>query len=614
MEADQQLSSVLSEFARTLVTDFPIQAILDHLVVRIVDVLPISAAGVTLISPGADPQYIAASDDSALRFEQLQTDLAEGPCLVAYATGEPVAVPDIHKEVRFPRFADLAVEEGLGAVFTFPLNHGDLRLGALDLYRDTPGMLSAGSMTAAQTLADVASAYVLNARAREDLHESTERAQLRSLHDALTGLPNRTLLLQRLDHAILRSRRSEKKVAILFVDLDRFKAVNDTYGHHVGDELLMAVAERLTGLLRPGDTLARLAGDEFVIMCEDLDDASQVEQIAARVNHALGEAFMLSSTVVQVSASVGIAFAGPPDSIPDNVLRDADTAMYQAKRKGGGRHGIVDLREQGLAAHRASLSRDLPEALARGELRTVFQPIVATCDGQIIGAEALLRWAHPTWGTVEPRTIFPLAEQSGLSSDIGRWVLKSACLEQQSWRLQDHHRSVEIAVNVSAHQLMERDFVTGVDAVLAETGVDPSLVTIELTESVLIEDSERALVVLQDLKHLGVLLALDDFGTGYSLNYLRRFPVDIVKIDRAFIADLDRDPTSRLIVRSIVELLHGLGKRAVAEGVETFEQHEEVLALGCDAYQGLYRAGAVSGDQMSALLTGSGVAKTRPSL
>ncbi len=610
METDHRLSSVLSEFARTLVTDFPIQAILDHLVVRIVDVLPISGAGVTLISPGSAPQYVAASDSSALRFEQLQTDLAEGPCLAAYGTGKAVAVSDLRMDTRFPKFAEKAVEEGLVAVFTFPLRHGEDRLGALDLYRDAPGPLSAGSMTAAQTLADVVSAYVLNARAREDLHESTERARISSLHDALTGLPNRTLLLQRLDHAILRARRSEKKVAILFADLDRFKAVNDTYGHHIGDELLKAVAERLTGVLRPGDTLARLAGDEFVIMCEDLDDASQVEQIAARVNDALREMFVLSSTVVQVSASVGIAFAGPPDSIPDKVLRDADTAMYQAKRKGGGRHGVIDLREQGLAAHRASLSRDLPGALDRGELRTAYQPIVATADGRVMGAEALLRWAHPTWGTVQPTTIIPLAEQSGLISDIGRWVLKSACLEQQGWQHRDHH-AVEIAVNVSAHQLMEQDFVKGVDSVLSETGIDPSLLTIEVTESVLIQDSERALVVLLDLKQLGVLLALDDFGTGYSsLSYLKRFPVDIVKIDRSFIADVERNPTSRLIVRSIVELLHSLGKRAVAEGVETSGQHRQILALGCDAYQGYYRAGPVSGHQMAALLDNSDAAKT----
>ena len=275
MEIERRLSDVLSEFARTLVTDFPIQAILDHLVVRIVDVLPISAAGVTLITPGANPRYIAASDDSAMRFEQLQTELGEGPCLIAFEKGEAVAIPDLRADDRFPRFAPRAVEAGLAAVFTFPLRQGSHQLGALDLYRNSSGPMSDGAMTAAQTLADVTAAYLLNAQARDALRDSTERARESALHDALTGLPNRILLVQRLIHAMLRCRRSEKLVAILFADLDHFKVINDTYGHHVGDELLIAVAERLTALLRPGDTLARLAGDEFIILCEDLDNTSQ---------------------------------------------------------------------------------------------------------------------------------------------------------------------------------------------------------------------------------------------------------------------------------------------------------------------------------------------------
>jgi len=402
MEIERRLSDVLSEFARTLVTDFPIQSILDHLVLRIVDVLPISAAGVTLISPGSNPHFIAASDDAALRFEQLQSELGEGPCLVAYEQGEAVVVPNLLVDDRFPNFAARAVDEGLAAVFTFPLRHDSQQLGALDLYRDSAGPLNARAMTAAQTLADVAAAYLLNAQARSDLKDSSDRARESALHDALTGLPNRTLLVQRLVHAILRCRRSEKLVAILFADLDRFKAINDTYGHHVGDELLVAVGARLTELLRPGDTLARLAGDEFVILCEDLEDTSQVESLATRIDHALSEAFVLSGIEVQVSASVGIAFAGRGDDVPEQILQDADTAMYQAKRKGGARHGMVDVGEQRLADNRATLNRDLRGALARRELRTEYQPIVATADGRITGVEALLRWVHPIQGIVAP--------------------------------------------------------------------------------------------------------------------------------------------------------------------------------------------------------------------
>jgi diguanylate cyclase (GGDEF)-like protein len=603
MDIERRLSDVLSEFARTLVTDFPIQAILDHLVVRIVDVLPISAAGVTLIAPGADPHYIAASDESAMRFEQLQTELGEGPCLVAYEHGKAVAVPDLRVDDRFPTFSSRAVEEGLAAVFTFPLRHDDQQLGALDLYRTTAGPMNAGAMTAAQTLADVAAAYLLNAQARSDLRDSSERARESALHDALTGLPNRTLLVQRLVHAILRCRRSEKLVAVLFADLDHFKAINDTYGHHVGDELLVAVAGRLTELLRPGDTLARLAGDEFVILCEDLERTSQVEPLATRIDQALAETFVLSGIEVQVSASVGIAFAGRGDDIPEQILQDADTAMYQAKRRGGARHGMVDVGEQRLADNRASLNRDLRGALDRRELRTEYQPIVATTDGRITGVEALLRWAHPIRGIVAPDTLVPLAEQSGLIVEIGRWVLMQACVDLHRWQRHEQHQGLEICVNISSAQLMAPDFAATVAAVLAETRTDPGLVTLEITESVFIQDSDRALVVLNDVKHLGVKLALDDFGTGYSsLSYLKQFPVNIVKIDRAFIADLGREPTSSLIVGAIVRLAHSLQMTVVAEGIESESQYDEVVALDCDSYQGYFFARPTSADALDSLM------------
>ncbi len=604
MQIEQPLSNVLSEFARTLVTDFPIQGILDHLVLRIVDVLPISAAGVSLISPGSHPRFIAASDGSAMRFEQLQAELDEGPCLAAFETGEAVSVPDLRDDDRFPNFAPRALEEGLAAVFTFPLRQGDHQLGALDLYRTTPGPMDAGAMVAAQTLADVAAAYLLNAQARADLRESSEEAREIALHDALTGLPNRILLVQRIEHAILRCRRSETLVAILFADLDMFKSINDTYGHHVGDELLIAVARRLTHLLRPGDTLARLAGDEFVILCEDLADESQASLIAARIGVALAEPFDLSAAEVRITASVGIAFSGAGEDVPERVLQDADTAMYQAKRRGGARHAVIDLREQRVANHHAELNNDLRAAQARDELRTVYQPIVAIADGCITGVEALLRWEHPTHGTIPATTTVSLAESSGLIIDIGRWVLERACLDRLA--CSNQHTDVEMAVNVSARQLMAPGYSKSVAEVLNDTNTDPERLTLEMTESVFLQDSERALVVLNDLKQLGVTLALDDFGTGYSsLSYLKRFPVDVVKIDQMFVADLDRDAASRLIMSAIVGLAHGLRMKVIAEGVETAEQYEEVVALGCDSCQGFYFARPMSADKLDTLLTDS---------
>ncbi len=603
MEMERRLAHVLSEFARTLVTEFPIQSILDHLVVEMVRVLPVSAAGVTLIEPGQPPRYIAASDTSALAFERLQTELGEGPCVVAYHSGVAVAVPDLRADSRFPTFAARAREQGLRAVFTFPMRHGDRQFGALDLYRTACGPMSAKAMAAAQTLADVAAAYVLNAQTRVDLQNSLDQVRANSLHDPLTGLPNRALFLQRLEHAILRCRRSGKMVAILFADLDRFKEVNDKLGHNIGDELLSAVAERLTVLLRPGDTLARMSGDEFIILCEDLDDASQVEALARRVNLAFVEPFLLSESPVPITASVGIAFAGRGEDVPEQVIHDADTAMYQAKRGGGGRHAIIQPEASRRIHGRASLYQDLREALSREELRNEYQPIVATAAGRVTGVEQLLRWSHPTLGLIPPLRVIPIAEQAGLIVPIGRWALERACLDLRRWAQADQSQRYTVAVNVSVHQLMAPGFAAMVADVLSATQTQPQVVTLEITESVFIHDSERALLVLNDLKHLGVLLALDDFGTGYSsLAYLNQFPVDIVKIDQSFIADVARDPTAHHIIDAVVGLAHKLGISVVAEGVETTSQHEQVAALGCDFYQGFHFARPAPAEQLDALM------------
>lgn len=606
VDREENLSDVLSEFARTLVTDFPIQGILDHLVKRIVEILPVTGAGVTLIDAGLAPEYVAASDGAALRYEQLQTELGEGPCLAAYKSDEAVSVPDLSTDDRFPAFAPAAVAEGLRAVFTFPLRQGDRQLGALDLYRSEAGPLDDRDMAAAQTLADVATAYLLNAQARADLRDSTERFRESSLHDALTGLPNRILFNQLLHHAVLRGRRSNKLVAILFADLDRFKEVNDTYGHRVGDELLIAVADRLTSLLRPGDTLARLSGDEFIILCDDLDDAAQAQAVAGRVIAALLEPFRLEHATLVMSASVGIAFAGRGEDVPEQFISDADAAMYQAKRKGGARAEIIDLRALQVTQDRARLERDLHGATGRGEMRAEYQPIVTTADGRIRGVEALLRWEHPVRGIVPPLTVVPLAEQHGLITEIGGWMLEQACRDRRLWQNDPLADDLQISVNVSPHQLMARDFCSTVGSVLRGTATPPERVTLEVTESVFIEDGERALGVLEDLKGIGVVLALDDFGIGYSsLGYLRRFPVDVLKIDRLFIAELGREGKSSAIVSGLVDLAHALGMSVVAEGVETAEQHREVAALGCESSQGFYFAHPMPAAELEMQLHGN---------
>jgi diguanylate cyclase (GGDEF)-like protein len=559
MASDRLLSEVLRDFARTMVTDLPIQGILDHLVKRTVEILPVTGARVTLVPPGAGPRYEAASDGA----------------------------------VR-------ALEMGVGAAFAFPLRYDHHQLGTLLLYLDRPGALDVATREAAQTLADVAAAYIVNAQTRAVLRDTSDRAQRMVLHDPLTGLPNRVLFLERLDHAVHRSRRSGQTVAVLFADLDRFKLVNDVYGHRAGDELLVAVAQRLAAVLRPGDTLARLAGDEFVILCEGLDTPARADAIAARISAEFAAPFQLEAAEIDVTASVGIALLGRDDQRPEDLLQDADMAMYQAKRRGGARHQIIDLSEKRRTLHQVNLERDLRGATTRGELHLQYQPIVETGDGRMTGVEALLRWAHPAQGLVAPSALVPIAERSGLINEIGRWVLANACLDRLSERsLVDN---LTVSVNVSGHQLMSPGFPATVAGVLSDTGTDPQRITLEVTESVFVQDGGRALGVLAELKNLGLKIALDDFGTGYSsLQYLKQFPIDIVKIDQKFICDLEHDAASHAIVYTIVELAHVLGMTAVAEGVETAEQHQLLASIGCDFCQGFYFAHPLPAGDLDAL-------------
>ena len=599
---DDDLVGVLSEFARTMATDFPIQGILDHLVQRIVDILPISGAGVTLIAPGTQPRYVAASNDAALIFERLQTELDEGPCLAAYHSGLAVVIPDLGRDDRFPVFAPRALADGLAAVFTFPLNHDEMRLGALDLYRDTTGPLAPGFMVAAQTLADVAAAYLLNAQARGDLEDSVNRSREASLHDPLTGLPNRTLMLERLEHAFLRGRRTHATTALLFVDLDHFKAVNDTHGHQTGDELLIAVGERLTAALRPGDTLARLSGDEFVILCEDLADSSHAETIRHRIEGVLSSPFVLAKVELPITASIGVAVTSHDEEPSAQLLHDADLAMYRTKRHTHGAALALERSDFEYAQESDDLGAALPGAIGRGELHLDYQPIVNTLDGRITGFEALLRWTHPTRGLVAPLLVIPLAEQSGQILEIGEWVLRQAWGERQQWS-DDRLREHSISVNVSGYQFMSAGFADMVATVLLSGSTDPSLLTLEVTESVFIRDHARATVVHQTLKKMGVMLALDDFGTGYSsLTHLLDYPVDTIKVDRAFIANIGRAGVSNTIVTGVTNLAHGLGMNVVAEGVETVEQRDELTRMGCDSCQGFYFARPMSAAGLDTLL------------
>ena len=364
------------------------------------------------------------------------------------------------------------------------------------------------------------------------------------------------------------------------------------------------MAQRFTQISRAGDTVGRLSGDEFVVLCEELDDEAEATLIATRMVEAVSLPFDLGGQTVEVSVSVGIAFAGAHIAAGERLLHDADVAMYQAKRKGGARRQGIDLREQDAAEQRSTLERDLGLAVRQGELRVEYQPIVSTDDARLCGVEALVRWNHPTQGPIPALTLIGVAEQNGLITALGRWVIKKACVDRHRWASNAGDDEFEMAVNVSAHQLMAIDFVSTVADVLTETNTPPSLLTLELTESVFISDSDRARVVLESLKQLGVTLALDDFGTGYSsLAYLNEFPIDIVKIDRTFTSKMIRDKGTRAIVGKVIELAHMLHMGVVTEGVETAQEFHEAAELGSEYCQGFHFAHPMAAEALDLLLT-----------
>jgi diguanylate cyclase (GGDEF)-like protein len=497
-------------------------------------------------------------------------------------------------------------------VFTFPLGQRESLLGALDLYRDTPGPLTAEEMHAAQTLADVAAAYLLNSQSWAELTDAAARFRHSSLHDELTGLPNRALFLERLDHAVQRARRSHRLVAVLYADLDRFKMINDLHGHSVGDELLVAFSGRLTAELRPGDTLARLSGDEFVVLCEDIRQPEEASRIVDRLDHAMLPPFTLSGVEVKITASVGVTFAGAGyDVHGEDILRQADSAMYEAKRTGGGRH-VVAAPHPFAPDEDLRLAIDLQYAVARNELALDYQPIIVGADATVVGVEALARWHHPRRGLIAPGVFIPFAERDGLVGPIGSWVLRQACTDLADWGRRSPDRPLKMSVNVSALQLSDPTFSAAVESILTSTHTAAASIILEVTETVFILDGKRAMATLNDLKDLGVALALDDFGTGFSsLSHLNRFPVDIVKIDRSFVSSPTTTNATR-IVSAIVALAHALGMTSTAEGVETALQHRAMLDAGVDACQGYHFARPMTSPQIAQLLRQSKTRSEQP--
>ncbi len=408
-------------------------------------------------------------------------------------------------------------------------------------------------------------------------------------HDALTGLPNRVLFVDRVDRAIKRAKRQEDYLfAVVFLDLDRFKVVNDSLGHIIGDQLLMAIAQRLEACLRPTDTVARLGGDEFTILLENIKDISDATQIAERIQKELGLPFNLGGHEVFSTASIGIALSTTGYNRPEDILRDADTTMYRAKTLGKARSEVFDLTMHTQLMARVQLETDLQRALQRQEFQLHYQPIVSLKNGNITGFEALVRWHRPERGLVSAAEFIPIAEETGLIVPIGWWVLREACRQMRAWQMQFHfNSSLAISVNLSGKQFSQPDLIQQIEQILQETSLDPRNLKLEITESVLVENAKSATAMLLQLQALGIRLSIDDFGTGYSsLSYLHQFPIDTLKIDGSFINNVDVDVEKVEIVRTIVALAWNLGMDVVAEGVETNKQMYQIKSLQCDFAQG----------------------------
>lgn len=412
-----------------------------------------------------------------------------------------------------------------------------------------------------------------------------------AFHDGLTGLPNRALFMDRLGLALNHSRRRvDYLFAVLFLDIDRFKVINDSLGHMRGDQLLIEVTHRLTTCLRPGDSVARLGGDEFCVLIDDVNDVSDATRVANRIQASMQEPFSVAGQEVFATVSVGIALSDKGYDRPEDLLRDADTAMYRAKALGKNRYEVFDKVMHARAVALLSLETDLRWAIERHEFQVHYQPIVALQNDKIVGFEALLRWQHPQRGLVMPSEIIPVAEETGLIVPIGLWVLTEACHQLRKWQEQfPSDPPISVSVNLSAKQFIQPNLVESIEDILRDTGLNPSCLKLELTESVVMDNPQAAAATLRRLRDLDVQLQIDDFGTGYSsLSYLARFPIDTLKIDRSFISRLSLAEENLEIVRAIVTLARNLRLDVTAEGVETKEQLEKLRALGCEHAQGFY--------------------------
>jgi len=596
----QRLLEQLSIIQRAITRRAPLQSILDAITAGARDLLRDDAAGLYVLDPD-DPEVLLLVSSIGLPADlnrQLWRLPLAGNGVVSQAAREdqPVVLDDYqHSPVAVPAAAAAAIQAAMAA----PVHE----------HSNVVGSLAVASFTAGRTYTDAdrgvlavfaehVSLAITDARTREELDQA--------FHDSLTGLASRALFLDRLAHALARAGQDGTRLAVLFVDLDRFKNVNDSLGHSAGDALLIGVAERLRACLGPEDTAARLGGDEFAVLCEDCDRA-EVTGTAQHIIDRLRAPFLLAGHETFIDASVGISFSGGPQTATE-LIRDADLAMYQAKKRGKGRYEIFQSELRTTFLRNLDIEARLRQAIGRGDLVLHYQPMVRLADGAIAGVEALVRWRSGQEEVISPDDFIPLAEETGLIVAIDEWVLWQACRQGGRWNRRAARgpgHPLAISVNLSTRQLQQPGLPDLVSRALSTAGLAPDSLILELTESRLMQDADATTARLRELKALGVRVAIDDFGTGYSsLAYLRQFPADIVKIDKSFVAGATPRSDGAALARAIVQLGHTLRLTTVAEGVETAAQLDELRAAGCDLAQGFYLGSPVEPDEITRLLSG----------
>lgn len=538
------------------------------------------------VRPAAQSGYEEGYLDS-INVKWADTELGQGPTGTAIRTEKTVINQECQTNPKMAPWREAAIKRGYQSSIALPLVVNKRMLGAFTIYSSEPHAFIPEEVTLLEELASDLAYGIETLRMRIENEAARKEIEFLAHHDPLTGLPNRLLLRDRFDQAVAFAHRQHTEVAVLFLDLDNFKQVNDSLGHGVGDQLLVRVVERLHGCIRETDTISRQGGDEFVILLTNMPETGTVEEIAQNIIEAFVEPFDINGHILHAPFSIGISLFPSDSKEFDTLIKQADTALYQAKDAGRNTYRFFSGQMNIDALNHMQLQGQLHNAINNQEFRLYYQPLTDSASGHIIGAEALIRWQHPDLGLVQPDQFIPLAERSGLIIPIGEWVLNEACRQIQDWQRTCSRPHMVMAVNLSALQFKRGNIVETVTRALEQSGLPASQLELELTESILLHDMEVVMKTLHDLKGLGIKLSIDDFGTGYSsLSYLKRLAVNKLKIDKSFVRDMVEDPEDAAIVKAIIQLAHTLQLTVIAEGVETDAQLSLLKHLGCDQIQG----------------------------